>query len=790
LRIGFESNPPVQIRTANGFSGLAVEIVSDAAKRAGIQLEWVETGTSSEEAFRRGLVDLWPLMVDLPHRRRFIHFAPPYLHSSHVLLLLEGTPVPNRDFRGSIAVFGLPVLARQVRDQFPEAQVLEIPVIHDVLKEVCTGKAAAAFFEARAALGELRDRHPDCESADLRLQTLPQQKFHAGVASTFQAAAAANRIQRELASMFLDGTAAVLIAKYSYFGIDDTWASYERVEQEKRIQWLTWAGAGLACALAVTVWLAGSLRARKRVEAALRQSEGRFRSLANTAPVMIVASGPDGRATFFNRTWLEFTGREMEQELGYGWLECVHPDDRNRTRLQFEASCEAHENCRIEYRLRRSDGEFRQVNCNGVPRFESDGAFSGYIASCVDLTDIRNAQAEVHERQNLESLGVLAGGIAHDFNNLLGGTLAYSELAQAKLAEGESPDDELRKITDVATRGSEIVRQLMIFAGNETGELEPVDVSILVAEMLELLKVAVSKHASLQTSLVSGLPTVRANPAQIRQVLMNLFNNASEAIGDRDGVIRVMTGRLVVSPGSTPPEAPKNLPEGAYVWLEVADTGAGMTPETQRRAFEPFFTTKFAGRGLGLAMVQRIVRGLGGGIHVVSSPGNGASIRVLLPCVATTERADDTRPASPPERESPSPCAICILMVEDEPALMFAVSKLLQRKGCSVIQAADGSAALEQLRTPQRRMDAMLLDVTLPGASSRDVLAEAERLHPDLVTVLTSAHSYEVIRGSFAGLRAEHFIRKPFHVEELLRLFQTILLERSSTARAEGASGA
>ena len=598
MRIGFENNPPVQIRTASGFSGLAVEIVSNAARRAGIELDWVETGTSSEEALRKGLVDLWPMMVDLPHRRRFVHFAPPYLHTNNVLLLLEETPAPSRDFRGPIAVFTLPLLVKQLRGQFPQAQIIEIPEFHNVLREVCVGKAAAAFFEARAAQGELRDLHPDCASAPLRLQAIPELRFHAGVASTFEAAMAADRIQHEIANMFRDGTLATLIAKYSYFGLDDTWASYQRIEEERRLHLMTWAGSGLVFALGITLWLAASLRERKRVEASLRQSEARFRSLANTAPVMIVASGSNGQANFFNKTWLDFTGRTTEQELGYGWLESVHPDDRDHTRVRYEQSFAVRENCSIEYRLRRSDGEYRHVNCNGVPRFEPDGAFGGYIAVCVDLTDIRNAQEEAHERQNLESLGGLAGGIAHDFNNLLGGTLAFSELAQAKLAQGTAPFDELRKIGEVAMRGSEIVRQLMIYAGNENGALEPVDVTSLVTEMLELLKVVVSKHAALKTSLAKDLPRVRANSAQIRQLVMNLVTNASEAIGNRDGVIRVMTDRLVVGSGSNQLEATKKLPEGEYVSLEVSDTGCGMTPETQRRAFDPFFTTKFVGRGM------------------------------------------------------------------------------------------------------------------------------------------------------------------------------------------------
>src|SRR5438270_6043772 len=241
LRIGFENNPPVQIRTTAGFSGLSVEIVTDAAKRAGIKLDWVETGTSSDEAFRKGLVDLWPLMVDRPYRRKYVHFASPYMHSSHVLVLLDQTPTPDRDFRGRIAVFRLPLHVQQLRSVFPEAQIIEIPQLHDVLKEVCTGKAAAAFFEARAAQGELRERPPDCASAPLRFQAIPQLRFDAGVASTFEAAAAADRIHREIGNMFRDGELAALIAKYSYFGLYDTWASYQRIEEEKRYQWMAWA---------------------------------------------------------------------------------------------------------------------------------------------------------------------------------------------------------------------------------------------------------------------------------------------------------------------------------------------------------------------------------------------------------------------------------------------------------------------------------------------------------------------------------------------------------------------
>ena len=779
LRIGFESNPPVQIRTDNGFSGLSVETVNQAAKRAGIKLEWVETGTSSDKALRERLVDLWPLMVDLPDRRKYVHFPGPWMHSSNVLLLREGTPDPGRDFTGQIAVSKIPLHVRLLREHYPKAQIVETSEPHGIAKAVCTGAVAAGYFEARVAQTELRERPPECSSEALRVQTIPNLTFQAGLASTFEAAGAADRIQSEIENMFRDGTLAVLIAKYSYFGLDDTWASYKRMEAEERSQWLTWVGGGLTFALGLTLWLASSLRHRKLAEAALRESEERFRNLANSAPVMIAVSRPDGHATFFNKTWLDFTGRTMEQELGCGWLENVHPDDREQTWADYSKSFSARGKCKIEYRLRRADGEYRYVVCSGVPRFESDGIFSGYIASCLDLTDIKIAEEEARERQNLESLGMMAGGVAHDFNNLLGGALAYAELAQVKITEGISPDDELRQIREVAIRGSEIVRQLMIFAGNERGVLEPLDVSSLVSEMLELLKVSISKHAVLETSLGKGLPAVHGNSAQIRQVVMNLITNASEAIGDQDGAIRVLTERVSVGSGSNG-SGTKNLPEGDYLRLEVSDTGFGMTPEIQAKIFDPFFTTKFTGRGMGLAVVQRVVRQLGGAVHVVSSVGHGTSVQITLPCAAEVAGARDNLDVHRRPRELQPQNGNSILVVEDEPSLLAAVSKMLQYRGFAVIQASDGSSALELIREPKDNIDAMLLDVTLPGASSREVLEEAQRLRPDLVAILTSAYGRERVMASFTGLTVKHFVRKPFQVDDLVTILQDTLAARVS----------
>jgi signal transduction histidine kinase len=251
-----------------------------------------------------------------------------------------------------------------------------------------------------------------------------------------------------------------------------------------------------------------------------------------------------------------------------------------------------------------------------------------------DITDVKRVQEEALVRQKLESVGTLANGIAHDFNNLLGGVLAQAELALAELAAGSHPEAELKGIREVAIRGSEIVRQLMIYAGKDVEALQPVDVSRTVEQMVELMKVSVSKHATLATDLGKDLPAVQSSAAQLRRIVMNLVTNASEAIGDRDGVVRVTT-RCVTVGQDWSAVTSGGLTEGDYLQLEVFDSGIGIPLDVQARVFDPFFTTKSAGHGLRLAAVHGIVRSLGGSISLKSEPGKGTTFRILLPCSET-----------------------------------------------------------------------------------------------------------------------------------------------------------
>jgi PAS domain S-box-containing protein len=415
----------------------------------------------------------------------------------------------------------------------------------------------------------------------------------------------------------------------------------------------------------------------------------------------------------------------------------------------------------------------RWIHAVYVPTKSADHKVNGWIAVVTDITDARRSRQESFAKQKLESVGTLASGIAHDFNNILGGVLAQAELAVSELAAGVNPGEELRAIREVALRGSEIVRQLMIYAGKESPVIGHVDVSETIRDMVELLKVSVSKHVVLEMELSPDLPAVQANAAQLRQVILNLITNASDAIGDRDGVIRVITSRVILL-GESAAIPSSMLLDGGCVQLEVSDTGCGMPPEIHTKIFDPFFTTKSAGRGLGLAVVSGIVRSLGGAIRITSEPARGTTLRVLLPSTQAT--AGPSSHVMPDVGELPVPSQDgTVLVVEDENLLRQAVVKMLRKNGFAVFEAIDGSSAIDHLRSNGARIDAVLLDMTIPGASCHEVVAEAANARPDIKVILTSAYSQEAIAGTMSPPQIRSFIRKPFQLGDLVRTLRSCL---------------
>jgi two-component system cell cycle sensor histidine kinase/response regulator CckA len=376
-----------------------------------------------------------------------------------------------------------------------------------------------------------------------------------------------------------------------------------------------------------------------RRTAQLRETEGLFRTMADAAPAMIWISGPDGLCNFVSKGWLEFTGRSFEEESGDGWANGVHSEDRERCTSTYCASFEARRVFEIEYRLRRADGQYRWVLDRGVPRFSPSGVFSGYIGSCLDITDLKQTHERMVAAQKLESLGVMAAGVAHDFGNLLGAIMGSADLALSEMAPDALSRENVVKIAAVAAHGAEIVRMLLASVGPANGAIAfgPVDLGSEVEQLLPLLNLSISKRAVVRSHLPNNLPPVLGNAPQIHQVVLNLITNASDALGDQSGFITVSADKASVTGESG--DRSLGLVDGEYVRLKVSDTGCGMTGETRARIFDPFFTTKSMGRGLGLAAVHGIVRSHGGAIAVESAPEAGTTFEVWLPCAGAAARS-------------------------------------------------------------------------------------------------------------------------------------------------------
>jgi two-component system cell cycle sensor histidine kinase/response regulator CckA len=355
----------------------------------------------------------------------------------------------------------------------------------------------------------------------------------------------------------------------------------------------------------------------RKTQQELEESRDQYSDLYDFAPVGYLTLDPQGFIQEANLTAATLIGVARSNLTGTGFRRLVAAGDLDRFRSHLKAVFAAEARCACELELVRKDGTSFCARLEGIRALSGSGQTLSCRMAISDITARKHAElerqqleAKVREAQKLESLGVLAGGIAHDFNNLLTGILGFASLAQVQIPPDAPAQDGLRHVVRAAERAAELVRQMLAYAGKGKSAVLPVDLSGLANEMLALLRTSLSKKAELKLDLPAGLPTIEADAAQVRQVFMNLLTNASEALADQEGVITIRTGVIEADQAYLAQTClHDNPPEGTYLFVEVADTGCGMTEDTVSRIFEPFFTTKFTGRGLGLAAVLGIVRG-------------------------------------------------------------------------------------------------------------------------------------------------------------------------------------
>jgi two-component system cell cycle sensor histidine kinase/response regulator CckA len=507
---------------------------------------------------------------------------------------------------------------------------------------------------------------------------------------------------------------------------------------------------------------------RIETEKALRESESRYRAIVEDFDGMIYICSRDFRIEFMNERLIQRTGRDATGECCYKALHdldevcpwCVNERVFQGEKVQWEVQSP-------------KDGKWYYVVNTPIPH--QDGSISKQ-ACIIDVTERKRAEEEkmllerrIQETQKLESLGVLAGGIAHDFNNILTAIIGNTSLARMKLAPTAPAYSCLEKIETSSRRAADLCNQMLAYSGKGQFNVMRFDLSGIVEETTHLLQLSISKKIVLKYDLDRDLPAILADATQIRQIIMNLVINASEAIGNKSGLIRIATGAMYADHNYLKEEfLSPNLGEGHYAYLEICDNGCGMDKETRARIFDPFFTTKFTGRGLGLAAVLGIVRGHKGALKVYSEPGRGTKFKLILPCANGSAECPENGPAAMSWRGSGT-----VLVVDDEEAVRTVVAGMLQTFGFQVEQARDGIEALALFRDIGDRVRLVLIDLTMPRLDGAETFRELRRVKSDINVILMSGFSEYDTMDRFAGKENIGFIQKPFNAEKLLEKLRT-----------------
>ena len=510
----------------------------------------------------------------------------------------------------------------------------------------------------------------------------------------------------------------------------------------------------------------------------LRESEGRFRDLFDFLPVAIAETDGRGRFILVNPKGVELLGYDSEEELlGKSVAEMVVEEDRATLVSNIAKRLAGDQRTGFTYKMMRKDGSIFESEVHST-RIMKNGEPGGMRAAVLDVTarnqaerDRRLFDQKMLHTQKLESLGVMAGGIAHDFNNLLTAVLGNAQLALHDLLGAADVRNYLEQIEIAATRAAGLTSQLLSYAGNSLMQSQSIDLNGLLEEMAPLVEVSTSKKVSISLDLEPGLPAIHGDPSQIRQVVLNLLTNASEALGIESGQVVVKSqcvdADAAYLSGSFIEDV---LPEGTYVSLQITDNGRGMEQDTIDRIFDPFFTTNFIGRGLGLTAVLGIVRAHKGAVKVASRPGHGTTFELLFP--------PHGRPVQ--EEAVATPLRIrfdgaVALLADDETAVLEVTKRMLERVGFRVITAVDGAQAVARFQAEADSIDVVLLDYAMPKLDGGQALEKIMSIRSDIPVIVCSGYSNSDALGHDGLRQAAGFLRKPSTMSQLIEALDEVI---------------
>jgi PAS domain S-box-containing protein len=512
---------------------------------------------------------------------------------------------------------------------------------------------------------------------------------------------------------------------------------------------------------------------RKQAIEALRASEEKYRTVLEANPDPVVVYDIKGKVVYYNPAFTRVFGWSLGERLGKKMDVFVPEESLPETQTMINRVLAGESFSGIETRRYTKEGKLIPVSISGAVLRDMDGNPVGSVINLRDISQQKNLEGQLQQAQKMEAVGTLAGGIAHDFNNLLQAIQGYTELLLMRKKEGDSDLRELQEVIRASKRGAELTQQLLTFSRKVESKRRPLDLNQEVGELRELLERTIPKMIDVEFKLADNLKMVNADPAQLKQVLMNLAVNAKDAMPE-GGKLLIETQSVTLDQEFCRRYA--EVKPGDYVLFSISDTGHGMGKETLEHIFDPFYTTKEVGKGtgLGLAIVYGIIKNHEGYITCYSRPEVGTTFRIYLPTIEPETLPVNVFMAPEPEGDVRGGNET-ILLVDDEEFIRELGVDVLGRAGYTVLTASNGESALDLYRQERARIDLVILDLIMPGMGGTKCLEELLKVDPHTRVLIASGYSPDGPTKGALDTGAKGFVSKPYDTNQLLQLIRKIL---------------
>ncbi|WP_300669643.1 ATP-binding protein [Desulfoluna sp.] len=766
IRIGISERPPF---CSTDSTGKAQGLYPDLITKIAVREHWTVTfvpGTWTEGLNRllRGEIDLIPHIGYSPERNRVMSFSHESVFDEWGQVFLKpGNPietiadldgmriaVPEHDINGKHFIKTTEAIGIT-------CDILTLPTNEDVFRAVQQGTVAAGVTSQHFGLRNARNFKlvaSPIQFAPFSLFFAAKKGLHTDKLAVIDGYM--HRWKRVYNSYYHERLSHWMGANAAY-------------EKEIIPPWLLSAIAAIVGISALLVILNRALnKTVKKRTLELHTRKKQYKDLVESANSIILRMDKYGRVLFLNKFGLDLFGYTREEIYGHNVLGTILTPEEARTH-HFSTTHEELFKMPGHYALIENenickDGHPVYIQWSNRAITDDWGHFQEILSIGTDITQRRQLETSLYQAQKMEAIGTLAGGIAHDFNNILSVIFGYTELAQLYIGDPDKIRKALEQITQGSQRAKELVSQILTFSRKSQSEKQLLQPLLIAKETVKLLRPTLPSTIQIKSDLASK-STIKADPTQIHQVIMNLCTNAYHAMENTGGTLRVaLTDCHIEKAESITPASPQT--PGDYILLEVSDTGSGIEPKIMQKIFDPYFTTKEPGKGtgLGLSVVQGIVKENRGHIHIQSLPGKGTTFYVYLPI----QKSEARRASEAPVQKQVTGGNEILFVVDDEKKITESLSEILSQHGYTVRTFANGLTALTAFKKAPDAVDLVLTDLTMPGMTGNELAQNLLALRPELPVILGSGYSELMTLENSQKIGIAECLQKPIIISDLL----------------------